>query len=34
VTKYDSMLTLAMTSGMAAVLAYPITKSQTQQDAA
>lgn len=33
VTKYDSLLTLAMTSGMAAVLAYPITKSQTQQDA-
>jgi hypothetical protein len=33
VTKYDSMLTLAMTSGMAAALAYPITKSQTQQDA-
>jgi hypothetical protein len=34
VTKYDALLTLAMTSGMAAVLAYPITKSQTQQDAA
>jgi len=33
VTKYDSLLTLAMQSGMAAVLAYPITKSQTQQDA-
>jgi hypothetical protein len=34
VTKYDSMLTLAMTSGMKAVLAYPITKSATrQQDA-
>lgn len=33
VTKYDSLLTLAMTSGMAAVLAYPITKSQSQQDA-
>ena len=33
VTKYDSMLTLAMISGMAAALAYPITKSQTQQKA-
>lgn len=34
VSKYDSLLTLAMTSGMKAVLAYPITKSQSQQDAA
>lgn len=34
VTKYDAMLTLAMTSGMKAVLAYPITKSATEQDAA
>lgn len=33
VTKYDSLLTMAMTSGMASVLAYPVTKSQTQQDA-
>lgn len=33
VTKYDALLTLAMTSGMAAVMAYPITKSQSQQDA-
>jgi hypothetical protein len=33
VTKYDALLTLAMTSGMAAVMAYPITKSQTQQEA-
>jgi hypothetical protein len=33
ITKYDSLLILAMTSGMAAVLAYPITKSQTEQDA-
>lgn len=33
VTKYDAMLTLAMTSGMAAVLAYPITKSGSQQEA-
>lgn len=33
VTKYDSMLTLAMTSGMAAVLAYPLTKSQSNQEA-
>lgn len=33
VTKYDALLTLAMTSGMAAALAYPITKSQTQQKA-
>lgn len=33
VTKYDSLLTQALTSGMAAFLAYPITKSQTQQDA-
>jgi hypothetical protein len=33
VTKYDSLLTLAMTSGMAAVLAWPITKSATQQEA-
>ena len=33
VTTYDAMLTLAMTSGMAAALAYPVTKSQTNQDA-
>ena len=33
VTKYDSLLTLALTAGMAANLAYPITKSQSQQDA-
>lgn len=33
VTRYDSMLTQALTSGMAASLAYPITKSQTQQKA-
>lgn len=32
VSKYDSMLTLAMTSGMKAVLAYPITKSAVEQD--
>ena len=32
-TTYDSMLTLAMTSGMAAAMAYAVTKSQTQQDA-
>lgn len=30
---YDAMLTLALTSGMAAVMAYPITKSQSNQDA-
>lgn len=33
VTKYDALLTLAMTSGMAAALAYPVTKSQSNQDA-
>jgi hypothetical protein len=32
-TTYDALLTLAMTSGMAATMAYGITKSQTQQDA-
>ena len=32
-TTYDSMLTLALTSGMAAAMAYPITKSQTNQEA-
>lgn len=31
--KYDGMLVLALTSGMAAALAYPITKSKTQQEA-
>jgi len=31
-TTYDGMLTLALTSGMAAAMAYPITKSQTEQD--
>lgn len=33
VTKYDALLTLAMTSGMAAMLAYPITKSASMQKA-
>lgn len=33
VPKYDSMLALAMTSAMAATLAYPITKSASQQEA-
>lgn len=33
VTKYDALLTEAMTSGMAATLAYPITKSQANQKA-
>lgn len=33
VARYDAMLTLALTSGMAAALAYPITKSQTNQKA-
>lgn len=33
VTRYDALLTLAMTAGMAANLAYPLTKSQTEQDA-
>jgi len=33
VTKYDSLLTMALVAAMAANLAYPITKSQTQQDA-
>lgn len=32
VTKFDALLTLAMTAAMAANLAYPVTKSQTQQD--
>jgi hypothetical protein len=31
--RYDSLLRLALTSGMAAALAYPITKSATQQEA-
>lgn len=34
VAKYDSMLTLALTSGMKAILAYPITKSAVEQDSA
>lgn len=34
VTRYDALLTLAMTSGMAAMLADPITKSATRQQAA
>jgi len=33
ITKYDAMLILALHSGMAAIFAYPITKSQTEQDA-
>lgn len=33
VTKYDAMLTMACTSGMAASLAYPVTKAQTVMDA-
>jgi hypothetical protein len=31
--RYDALLRLALTSGMAAALAYPITKSATQQEA-
>jgi len=33
VTRYESLLTMAMVAGMAANMAYPITKSQSQQDA-
>lgn len=32
-SRYDSMLRRALTSGMAAALAYPVTKSQSQQEA-